>query len=282
MKTAIMAAAALAAALAAWPAAGQQQPAPGDRAAQREAQRAERSQRFYVALWLIQPGDEPLGRRSIREGEYVVRGRLFPPGLIRLTTDAVAERGGRVIVPSGTQLFGLSTSGAPIWCELNRRSGGAVRGALLGSLVGRAGGGARRQICLTDLDKDGRLDAHFSAGSPVRGVPNFSGYLPRNPDRLTGGAYETLEPGQIATDYFVGIRYEGLSAIGANPTFSVSFGHDDTRARLTETLRPQNGAVTALGAEFTIAGREGETLEIDLRRNLRRQPFHVMQTISYR
>jgi hypothetical protein len=273
-------AAALAATLAA-PAAAQQPQA--DRKAAREAARAERSDRFYAALWTVEPGAEPLGRRTVRDGDYVVRGRLLPPGLIRLSADAVGDRG-RVVLPAGTQLFALSTAGPPIWCDLERRGGGggaALRTGLLGSLAG-GGGGGRRQICLADLDRDGRLDAHFAAGSPVRGVPNFSGYRPRDPARLTGAAFETLAPRDIANEYFVGIRYEGLSAIGANPTFSVSFGHDDSRERLTDPVRPQGGLVSALGAEFAIVGREGETIEIDLRRNLARQVFHVVRTVTYR
>ena len=244
------------------------------------ARRTERSERFYMTLWWVQPSSEALGRRSVRDGEYVLRTRLLPPSLVRLSADAASERGGRVVLPAGTQLFGLSTSGPPIWCALARRStGGSVRGAVLGGLVGRR---APSQTCLIDLDKDGRLDAFFSPNSPIGGVPNFSGYRPRNPDRLAPTAFEELQTEQIETEYFVGIRYEGLSMVGANPAFSISFGNERNRERLTETITPRGGVVEALGGEFAIAGREGETLEVDIRRTLPRRPFHVMQTISYR
>jgi hypothetical protein len=170
----------------------------------------------------------------------------------------------------------------PIWCALARRSSGAsVGGSLLGGLVGAR---APSQTCLIDLDDDGRLDAYFSAGSPVGGVPNFSGHRPRNPAPLTGAAFERLQPDQIETEFFVGIRYEGLSTIGANPYFSISFGNERNREALSRTVSAERGSnvVTALGAEFEILRRVGETIEVDVRRNIPRQPFHVMQTIRYR
>ncbi|HEX8653943.1 MAG TPA: hypothetical protein VF693_01805 [Allosphingosinicella sp.] len=268
---------ALAVAAVAPQAAAQDQPAPEDAAA---ARRQERSERFYVALWWVQPSRESLGRKTVRDGDYVLRSRLLPPSLIRLTADAVAERGGRVLLPAGSQLFGLSTSGPPIWCALARRSGGGrVAGGVLGGLVG---GGAPSQLCLIDLDRDGRLDAHFAANSPVRGVPNFSGNRPRNPARLAPAAFERLDPEQMETEYFVGIRYEGVATLRSGPHFSVSYGDEDTRGHLSRGVSPQSNVVTELGAEFEIVRRDGETLEVEIRRNMPRQPFHVFRTVTYR
>ena len=254
-----------------------QEPAAPDAA---DARQQERSERFYMTLWWVQPSEEPLGRKTVRDGDYVMRTRLLPPSLILLSADAVAARGARIVLPAGSQLFGLSTGGPPIWCALPRRSTGAsVGGSLLGGLVGRR---APSQLCLVDLDRDGRLDAFFSASSPVGGVPNFSGNRPRNPNPLAPTAFERLEPEQIETDYYVGIRYGGLSTLRANPYFSISFGHERNRTSLTETVSPQGGVVDALGGEFAIVRRDGETLEVDIRRNLPRRPFHVMRTVSYR
>lgn len=265
------------AALLSVPSAAQGQDASGDAAA---ARRQERSERFYMALWWVQPSREPLGRKTVRDGDYVLRTRLLPPSLIRLDADAVAEEGRRVLLPAGSQLFGLSTSGPPIWCALARRSsGGRVPGAVLGGLVGRR---APSQLCLIDLDRDGRLDAFFSANSPVRGVPNFSGYRPRNPAPLAPAAFAPLDPEQMETQYFVGIRYEGVATLRSSPHFSVSYGDEDTRGHLTRSLSPENGVVTELGAEFEIVRRDGETIEVEIRRNMPRQPFHVFQTVTYR
>lgn len=272
-------AAALAALFATTAPAQQPRPAapPEDAAAARQQ---ERSERFYLALWWVQPSQEPLGRKTVGENDYVIRTRLLPPSLIRLRADATAERDGRVLLPAGSQLFGLSTSGPPIWCALARRSTGAsVGGSVLGGLVGRR---APSQLCLTDLDRDGRLDAWFAAGSPVEGVPNFSGYRPRNPAAVRPAAFEQLEPEQMEADYFVGIRFEGLSTFGASPVFSISFGNGRNREQLTQTVSPQDGLVEALGGEFAVVGREGEILEVDIRRNLPRRPFHVLRTVTYR
>ncbi|HEX8364067.1 MAG TPA: hypothetical protein VF603_02150 [Allosphingosinicella sp.] len=265
------------ASLLALPAAAQERTEGEDAAA---ARREGRSERFYVALWWVQPSHEALGRKTVREGDYVLRTRLLPSSLIRLTGDAVAAEGGRVILPAGSQLFSLSTAGPPIWCALERRSsGGRVTGAVLGGLVGRR---APSQLCLIDLDRDGRLDAHFSANSPVRGVPNFSGNRPRNPAGLAPTAFEQLDPERMETEYFVGIRYGGVATLRSNPYFTISFGDGERQGHLTSSVSPQDGVVTALGASFEIVSRNGETLEIDVRRNIPRQPFHVMRTVTYR
>lgn len=246
-----------------------------DRKAERERRRAERSERFYVSLWMVAESDSPLGPRTVADSEYVLRNRLLPPRLIRLTADAAEEGTGRVVVPAGTQLFGLSTSGAPIWCVVGRRDPGTAERILLG-------GGSNRQICLTDLDRDGDVDAHFSVVNQVRGVPNFSGYRPLTPDPLTGAAYETLRPDQIEIEYFVGIRFEGRAILGARPVFSVSYGSERSRGSLTSGVRARrDGSVETMGAAFQVTGAADGRLQVDVTRNIPAQPFHVMRTVTY-
>ena len=275
--------AALAALCLAAPAAAQQVPG-ADREAQREQRRAERAQRreelqqrYFISMWYVAESDQPLGRRTVNDGDYVLRSRLLPPSLIRLTADAVEPATGRVIAPAGTQLFGLESRAAPIWCVAGRRDPGVAERILLS-------GGSNRQICLVDSDKDGDLDGHFRVQNVVKGVPNFAGHLPRELDPLSGAAFETQRPDQIETDYFVGIRFEGMPMVGGRPVFSITFGNERSRERLTDVVRPrtENPVVRALDAEFEIVARNGETLDVDVRRNIPVQPFHVVQTVTYR
>ena len=196
-------------------------------------ERAERALREFTSVWLVQPSDQPLGARTVNDGDYVFRNRLLPLALIRLTADAVDRESGEVVAAAGTQLFGVMTRGAPIYCIVGRREPSAVVRILWR--------GGNRQICLVDFEKDGTLDAHFAAGNQIMGVPNFAGRRPRDPDPLTGAAYEELAPDQIAVEYFVGVKYDdviGLLRRRPTPVFSVEFGSEQSRERLTQQVRP--------------------------------------------
>lgn len=249
------------------------------RQAARAEARAERAQRFFASVWHLEESDAPLGPRTIEDGDYVFRNRLLPASLVRLSADAVDQETGQPVVEAGAQLFGLSTPGAPIYCVAGRRDPSALRRILLSA--------ANRQICLVDLDKDGDLDAHFAVGNTVMGVPNFSGHRPREPKSLAAPAtYQELRPEEMETDYFVGVRYRGRALLNARPVFTVTFGTEASRESLTDGIRgPRelgSQPVTPMGGEFLITSREGSTLTIDVRRNLPPQPFHVIQTVTYR
>ena len=238
---------------------------------------SDRAEREFTAVWIVQEADAPLGARSVNDGEFVFRNRLLPPALIRLRADALAEGNGNVVVAAGTQLFGLLTQGPPIYCVVGRREPSVAMRILWH--------GGNRQVCLTDLDRDGTLDAHFTVGNQVMGVPNFSGRRPRNPDRLRGAAFETLAPDQIDVEYFVGVKYEGrIGMVRRNPTpvFSVVFGTEGSQERLSGDVRPVRRSdpplVTPLLAEFVVTGVRGDTIDIDVRRNVPPQPFAVVRT----
>lgn len=236
--------------------------------------------RAFQSIWIIQPNDQPTGPRSVRDGELVFRNRLLPPMLARLTADAVDRDSGEVVAPAGTQLFGLMTRGAPIYCVVGRRDPSTAVRILLAA--------ANRQICLIDTNRDSVFDAHFRVTNNVMGVPNIQGRRPRNPDALTGGAFETLAPDEIATDYYVGVKFEGIVGLLTmpQPTFSIVFGTEESSNRLTMDVRPVRRSnppvVTPLGAEFVVSAINGDVIEIDVRRNIPPQPFGVVRTTTYR
>ena len=245
-------------------------------------ERSDRAEREFSSMWLVQASDQPLGARSVNDGELVFRNRLLPLSLIRLGADAIDQESGNVVAGAGTQLFGLMTRGAPIYCVVGRREPSSAMRILWN--------GGNRQICLVDFEKDGTLDAHFTVGNQVMGVPNFSGRRPREPDALASAVtYESLPPDQIATNYFVGVRYEGVIGLLSRrrtPVFSVVFGSESSEEQLTGDVRPVRRSdpwlVTPLMAEFTVHAINGDTIDIDVRRNVPPQPFHVVRTMTYR
>ena len=240
----------------------------------------DRAEREFKSLWFVQPSDQPIGPRSVNEDEFVFRNRLLPPALVRLTADAVDRESGEVVVPAGTQLFGLIAKSAPIYCVVGRRDPSTAARILLGPNA------ANRQVCLIDLDGDQLFDAHFRVPNLVRGVPNFAGRRPRNPDALTGAAFETLPPDQIEVEYFVGVKYAGMIGLTRRrPAFWIVFGTERSTERLTTMVQPIRGTdpplVTPLLAEFVVSAVRGDTIDIDVRRNVPAQPFSVVRTVSY-
>lgn len=251
-----------------------------DREERRRAAAEDRRQREYQAVWVIAPSEQPLGPRSVNDGEYVFRNRLLPLGLVRLQTPA-AKADGEIIVPAGAQLFAVLTEGPPIYCVAGRREADRMVQALIG-------GGVNRQLCLVDMDRDQDFDGWFRSGNQVRGVPNFAGHRPRELEPVSGAAYERLRPDEMEIQYHVGVRYEGtvgLLSRRRTPVFAIVYGTEDSLGMLTEQVRPQRDSdpfvVTPLGAEFVVNERRGDTIDIDVRRNVPPQPFGVVQTVTY-
>ena len=243
---------------------------------------AQPDERAYSSIWLIAPSEEPAGRRRVEDGGYVFRQPLLPPSLARLDSDARDPGSGRVVAAAGTQLYGLVTRGPPIYCVVGRRDPSVAGQLLLGAMAGNT------QVCMADMDRDGRFDVRFNVRNQIRGVPNISGRRPRDPDAVAGGAYSQIPPADIATRYFVGVRYEGMLRFTRAPTpiFQIWFGTDESRQDLTEIVRPVRGSdpplVTPLGAEFTVTEMRGNSIEVDIGRPIPPQPFAVLRMVTYR
>src|ERR1043165_8751774 len=105
------------------------------------------AERRYASIWIVQPEPAAIGRRTVPSGEFVFRQRLLPPRLARLDDDVREAGSGELIAAAGSQVFGLTTRGPPIYCVAGRPSASALMQDLIG-------GHANRQICLVDMDRD--------------------------------------------------------------------------------------------------------------------------------
>lgn len=239
----------------------------------------ETDDRRFTSVWIIAPAEAlQTGSRIVGDNEFVLKQRLLPPSLIRLRSAAV-DRSGEVVVPAGTQLYGLVTAGPPIYCLVGTRDPSFLQEALLG--------GGNRQICLTDLDRDGALDARFTVGNLVKGLPNISGKRPKTPRPIRPAAFDMLEPEHVEVDYFAGVRFDGFVGIlkrRETPTFSIVFGTEQSNDRLTRDVRPEKGSdpwrVRVLGGEFTVLQQEKDRIHVDVQQTLPPQPFGVVQTTT--
>ena len=235
---------------------------------------------YIATAWIVQPDTTQVGERSVRDGEYVLKHRLLPPSLVELREDVRDAKSGKLLAKAGDQLFGLLTSGAPVFCVNSVPKQNLGRSLLFGS--------GNLQRCLIDNDTDGRLDAAFNADNAIAGLPNFMRKRPKKPDAVTGGAYASIDPGQDRQNYFVAVRYEGRAGIvgkGSVPTFSIRYGTDGNVGSLTYDKIPENGtlpiAMTILGARFLVLSRDEEVIRVKVEEAMPEQRFGVVQTVRY-
>lgn len=232
--------------------------------------------RRYASIWIVQPNAEAVGRHTVRPGDFIFRQRLLPPTLVRLDSDARDAGSGALIAAAGSQLFGLITEGPPIYCVAGRRSATALMQDLIG-------GPANRQICLVDMDRDGRLDSHFAKGNWIRGVPSIEGRRPNRMDAVTGGTYTAIPPTEMIAHYFVGLRYMGSIVLTYDMYFQIAWGDDGGHQTLPDAIVPIRHSdpplVQVRGAELVVAARRPGEMDVDVRSAFPPAPFFVRLVI---
>lgn len=231
--------------------------------AQAPAPSAEEARR-YSAIWLVQPKAAPTGVQTVSKGGFVVVQRLLPPTLIRLDSDAADSANGKILGRAGAELFGLVTEGPPIYCATGREY---------------------TQRCFTDMDRDGRLDGHFTKSNPVQALPSFSGKRPEKLKPLKGGAYTRVDPRTMEAKYIVGLRFNRVNSLlqTPNPVFRIVFGTEEWTDNLSQEIMPGAGPQTieALGARFRVLALRGNTVEVEVDRTIPPQSFAVEQKTTY-
>lgn len=228
------------------------------------AAQAPADERRYSAIWLIQAEPAPEGVQTVRKGGFVYRQRLLPPTLARLEADAADAATGKALAPAGAELFGLVTAGPPIFCATGRQY---------------------TQRCFADMDRDGRLDGHFTKSNPIQVLPSFSGKRPEKLKPVKGGRYVLANPVSMESEYIVGVRFNRVNSLlqTPNPVFRIVFGTQEWTDYLTGEIMPGAGprAVEALGARFRVLALRGEAVEVEIDRTIPAQPFAVEQKTSF-
>jgi hypothetical protein len=135
------------------------------------------------------------------------------------------------------------------------------------------------------MDRDGRLDGHFTKSNPVQVLPSFSGKRPETLKPVSGGRYTQADPRSMKTKYIVGIRFNRVNSLlqTPNPVFRIVYGTEDWTGHITREIMPGPGmqSVEALGARFRILALRGDSVEVDIDRTIPPQPFGVEQKTSF-
>lgn len=244
---------------------------------------------FYTTDWTVgapltaapfAPAARPAadGFMAVAQGEVFLASRLLPPGAARLLGDARDDKG-KVLLPAGTELFGLRIKQGRVYCSVEQRNPSMMPSMLFGS----KGFG---HTCLIDGDSDGAFEATFTAKGQIKGLPNFQSRMPKNPKPVAPLRYETIDPAAMQTVYFVGVEYRANNNLGGNEVFDLVYGTAEKRGKLTARMLIKGKSVPAslevMGGRFTLRGSANDVAAIRVDRSFPAQPFGVVQTVTFR
>ena len=222
-------------------------------------------------VWAIQPIAETPSDRAIGYDEWVLQQTLLPEGLFRLGGDAKVI-GRPPLFSDGAQLIEVRTDGAVVACDVVAR-----RQKLIGA----------SQYCLIDYDRDGKFDGMFAVANISKGggMPTVQGQYPRKAKPIEPVAYSRLNPNEIATRYFVGIRNAGKAALYDRQNFQICYGSESATDCLTDGSYTSASVFPApvelLGAKMTILSREEGKVRVRVDRMMPPQPFGIVSTTTY-
>jgi hypothetical protein len=241
------------------------------------ADRVGYSTRWSIAEPLSAPQPASDGLLRVAQGEIFMAARLLPPGAARLSADLL-DKDGKVLVPQGSELFALAAEGSRIFCTVNSRGTGAVMSVLVG-------GRTFSHTCLIDADDDGGFDGHFTVRGQIKGLPNFSGRVPKSLKPAGAIRYEQLAPQEMQTSYFVGVEYRGDNNLMGNQIFDLVFGTEGNTDALSDRMmikaRDIPRSLEVLGGSFTLIASADDVATIRIDRLFPPQPFGVQKTTSY-
>lgn len=220
-------------------------------------------------LWLIQPAPAPENEKDYASGDYVLKQRLLPSGLVELGQSA--QLGGSALT-AGTQLVEIQSGAGKIYC---------MPAVPKQKLIG-----ASFQPCLVDEDADNDFDGWFNGVSQTKGLLSIAGNRPRKLKPVDAVPYATVDPATLRLDCFVGIERRNYFNIYSLESFMIAFGCGEAVERLTtpvsfkSTEMPRE--VNVLGARFTALSEAEGKMRIRVVAPMPYQPFGVVTTTTYR
>lgn len=239
------------------------------------------SQQYY-SLWFVEPTAP--ATVEVQKGEFVVKTRLLPPGLIELTEDIVHPEKGYVLAHKGDQLF-LASAGRPmksqvgldlgVYCtfrpEVLTSSGGLL------PLFGKEQTVAYR--CFVDNDRDGHLDALVGGSCTTKAFPIIAGKIPDQPLHVASGAYRKLTPQDIKDGPTIGVVFTGLRNSGA-PNLALQFGDGEQLPTLGSASSGTkiDGQRAIMGAKISFVEGTGKTAKLRIDEGFPLQPFSMLAT----
>jgi hypothetical protein len=221
--------------------------------------------------WWIEPIEAPSGVRYLTSKEQVLKQRLLPEGLTKLSRSVSKIEVGAEL-PAGTELIEVAGGPGPIFCE------GVLQ---QGKLTGRA------QVCFMDSDGDQRFDTTFQSRSQTPALVMINGRMPKKSLQLaTPISYQTVDPATATLGTFVAIERRNFFNIYGRESFTILFGSSDQQERLTDPVQFKSSdlpkQMNILGSSFTALSEKDGRMAIKVEAAMPRSPFGVYQSITYR
>jgi hypothetical protein len=226
---------------------------------------AQEPSRDMQSVWVIQPAAVPVGERLLGGGEFVLRQRLLPSGLVELELPVSI---GDETLPAGTQLVEARTSGAKVFCDAHSSDDSLYH------------------LCLIDADDDGAFEGQFSTASQTKSMLMLAGRYPKKPRAIAPARYRPVSPATMREVFFVGIERRNYFNIYARESFMIAFGSADRLERLTAPVSFKSEEmpreVTVLGSRFTALSEQDGKMLIRVSQPMPMQPFAVATSTRVR
>ena len=231
------------------------------------------AQRAQLATsWWIEPASPPAGVRHLVSKEPVLKQRLLPSGLVRLSRSVAAAEAGFDLA-AGTELIEVTGGPGPIFCD--------------GRLEAIKFVGTSPQGCLLDQNADGLFDASFRVASQTPALVTINGRMPKKLRPLANPIpFERVDPATSNLGAFVAIERRNYFNIYGRENFMIAFGSGDHLERITDPIGFKSSELpkqmSILGSSFTALKEENGQLAVRVDAAMPHQPFGVVKTVSFR
>ncbi|RST31474.1 hypothetical protein HMF7854_11960 [Sphingomonas ginkgonis] len=148
-------------------------------------------------VWWIEPAAPPPGIRQLASKEHVLKQRLLPSGLVRLSR-AVSTAEAGIDLAAGSELIEVTGGPGVIFCDGRMKATKML--------------GVAFQGCLIDQNGDGRFDAAFRTLSQAPALVMIGGRMPGKLLPLSAPiSYEREDPATSTLGNFVAIERRNYS-----------------------------------------------------------------------
>lgn len=238
--------------------------------------RAAAQERDLANTWIIEAAASGESEILVPKGDYLLKQRLLPTGLIELKADAELP-GGKLA--AGSQLIEVRPTEAGIFCS--------PRTAKL-KLIGRT-----FQPCLVDTDGDGAFDSWFTAGTTTQGIFSITGKWPHKTKALPAPVpFAAVAPAAMRERYFVAIEHATAFIDPSRHLLLTAYGREgengakDHVQYLSDGPSLSEGALPKdfemMGARFTALSASAEGLRVRISQTMPAQTFGVITITTYR
>lgn len=231
------------------------------------------AQRAQLATsWWIEEAAPPEGVRFLASKEPVLKQRLLPSGLAKLTR-SVADAETGFDLAAEAELIEVSGGAGPIFCDGRLKTVKFV--------------GTSPQGCFVDQNGDGLFDAAFRMMSQTPAFVTINGKMPKKLRPLaTPIPYQRVDPATSTLGAFIAIERRNYFNIYGLENFMIAFGSGDQMERITDPIGFKSSQLpkqmSILGSSFTALKEENGRLAVRVDAAMPRQPFGVMKTITFR